>query len=179
MTALLEILAGNEKPDTGSFTWGVTITNAYLPLDNSAYFQTDMTLVEWLGQYSADTSETFLRGFPRENVIFRGGYLQAGESSIRGEKMRCMIAKMMLTNANVLLLDSPANHLDLESIQAFNNTLVAFKGIVLMNSHDHEIIQTVCNRIIELTPNGMIDKRMDFDDYITSDKIKEQLNQMY
>ena len=96
-----------------------------------------------------------------------------------GEKMRCMIAKMMLTNANVLLLDSPANHLDLESIQAFNNTLVAFKGIVLMNSHDHEIIQTVCNRIIELTPNGMIDKRMDFDDYITSDKIKEQLNQMY
>ena len=179
MTALLEILAGNEKPDTGSFTWGVTITNAYLPLDNSAYFQTDMTLVEWLGQYSADTSETFLRGFLGK-MLFSGEDIYKRVKVLSGgEKMRCMIAKMMLTNANVLLLDSPANHLDLESIQAFNNTLVAFKGIVLMNSHDHEIIQTVCNRIIELTPKGMIDKRMDFDDYITSDKIKEQLNQMY
>ena len=179
MTALLEILAGNEKPDTGSFTWGVTITNAYLPLDNSAYFQTDMTLVEWLGQYSADTSETFLRGFLGK-MLFSGEDIYKRVKVLSGgEKMRCMIAKMMLTNANVLLLDSPANHLDFESIQAFNNTLVAFKGIVLMNSHDHEIIQTVCNRIIELTPNGMIDKRMDFDDYITSDKIKEQLNQMY
>ena len=179
MTALLEILTGNEKPDTGSFTWGVTITNASLPLDNSAYFQTDMTLVEWLGQYSADTSETFLRGFLGK-MLFSGEDIYKRVKVLSGgEKMRCMIAKMMLTNANVLLLDSPANHLDLESIQAFNNTLVAFKGIVLMNSHDHEIIQTVCNRIIELTPNGMIDKRMDFDDYITSDKIKEQLNQMY
>lgn len=179
MTALLEILTGNEKPDTGSFTWGVTITNAYLPLDNSAYFQTDMTLVEWLGQYSADTSETFLRGFLGK-MLFSGEDIYKRVKVLSGgEKMRCMIAKMMLTNANVLLLDSPANHLDLESIQAINNTLVAFKGIVLMNSHDHEIIQTVCNRIIELTPNGMIDKRMDFDDYITSDKIKEQLNQMY
>ena len=179
MTALLEILTGNEKPDTGSFTWGVTITNAYLPLDNSAYFQTDMTLVEWLGQYSADTSETFLRGFLGK-MLFSGEDIYKRVKVLSGgEKMRCMIAKMMLTNANVLLLGSPANHLDLESIQAFNNTLVAFKGIVLMNSHDHEIIQTVCNRIIELTPNGMIDKRMDFDDYITSDKIKEQLNQMY
>ena len=179
MTALLEILAGNEKPDTGSFTWGVTITNAYLPLDNSAYFQTDMTLVEWLGQYSADTSETFLRGFLGKMLFYGEDIYKRVKVLSGGEKMRCMIAKMMLTNANVLLLDSPANHLDLESIQAFNNTLVAFKGIVLMNSHDHEIIQTVCNRIIELTPNGMIDKRMDFDDYITSDKIKEQLNQMY
>ena len=179
MTALLEILAGNEKPDTGSFTWGVTITNAYLPLDNSAYFQTDMTLVEWLGQYSADTSETFLRGFLGKMLFSEEDIYKRVKVLSGGEKMRCMIAKMMLTNANVLLLDSPANHLDLESIQAFNNTLVAFKGIVLMNSHDHEIIQTVCNRIIELTPNGMIDKRMDFDDYITSDKIKEQLNQMY
>ena len=179
MTALLEILNGNEKPDTGSFTWGVTITNAYLPLDNSAYFQTDMTLVEWLGQYSADTSETFLRGFLGK-MLFSGEDIYKRVKVLSGgEKMRCMIAKMMLKNANVLLLDSPANHLDLESIQAFNNTLVAFKGIVLMNSHDHEIIQTVCNRIIELTPNGMIDKRMDFDDYITNDKIKEQLNQMY
>ena len=174
MTALLEIITGNDKPDTGSYIWGVTITNAYLPLDNSAFFQTDMTLIEWLGQYSMDTSETFLRGFLGK-MLFSGEDIYKRVKVLSGgEKMRCMIARMMLTNANVLVLDSPANHLDLESIQAFNNMLVAFKGVVLMNSHDHEFIQTVCNRIIELTPDGIIDKRMDFDDYITSDTIKAQ-----
>ncbi len=179
MTALLEIITGNEKPDTGDFTWGVTITSAYLPLDNSAYFDTDMKLIDWLGQYSVDTSETFLRGFLGK-MLFSGEDIYKSVKVLSGgEKMRCMIARMMLNNANVLILDSPANHLDLESIQAFNNTLVTFKGIVLMNSHDHEFIQTVCNRMIELTPNGIIDKRMDFDDYITSDSIKEQLNQLY
>ena len=179
MTALLEIITGNEKPDTGDFTWGVTITSAYLPLDNSAFFTTDMTLIEWLGQYSADTSETFLRGFLGK-MLFSGEDIYKNVKVLSGgEKMRCMIARMMLNNANVLVLDSPANHLDLESIQAFNNTLVAFKGVVLMNSHDHEFIQTVCNRVIELTPNGMIDKRMDFDDYISNDAIKEQLQKMY
>lgn len=179
MTALLEIITGNEKPDTGDFTWGVTITSAYLPLDNSAYFDTDMKLIDWLGQYSVDTSETFLRGFLGK-MLFSGEDIYKSVKVLSGgEKMRCMIARMMLNNANVLILDSPANHLDLESIQAFNNTLVTFKGIVLMNSHDHEFIQTVCNRVIELTPNGIIDKRMDFDDYITSDSIKEQLNQLY
>ena len=179
MTALFEIITGNAKPDTGAYTWGVTVTSAYLPLDNSAYFQDDMTLVEWLGQYSADTSETFLRGFLGK-MLFSGYDIYKRVKVLSGgEKMRCMIARMMLTNANVLVLDSPVNHLDLESIQAFNNTLVTFKGIVLMSSHDHEFIQTVCNRIIELTPNGMIDKRMEFDDYITSEKIREQLASLY
>jgi ATPase subunit of ABC transporter with duplicated ATPase domains len=178
MTALLEILTGNARPDGGSFTWGVTITSAYLPLDNSAFFETDMTLVEWLGQYSTDTSETFLRGFLGK-MLFSGEEIYKRVKVLSGgEKMRCMIARMMLANANVLLLDSPANHLDLESIQAFNNTLVNFKGIILMNSHDHEFIQTVCNRVIELTPSGVIDKRMDFDDYITDERIKEQVKRM-
>lgn len=179
MTSLLEIITGNEKPDSGDFTWGVTITSAYLPLDNSAFFNTDMTLIEWLGQYSTDTSETFLRGFLGK-MLFSGEDIYKNVKVLSGgEKMRCMIARMMLNNANVLILDSPANHLDLESIQAFNNTLVAFKGVVLMNSHDHEFIQTVCNRVIELTPGGIIDKRMDFDDYISNVAIKEQLQKMY
>ena len=148
-------------------------------LDNSAFFDTEMRLIDWLGQYSADTSETFLRGFLGK-MLFSGEDIYKNVKVLSGgEKMRCMIARMMLNNANVLLLDSPANHLDLESIQAFNNTLVSFKGVVLMNSHDHEFIQTVCNRVIELTPNGIIDKRMDFDDYIVNENIKEQLDKMY
>lgn len=175
MTALLEIIAGNEKPDSGDYTWGVTITTAYLPLDNSAFFDTEMRLIDWLGQYSADTSETFLRGFLGK-MLFSGEDIYKNVKVLSGgEKMRCMIARMMLNNANVLLLDSPANHLDLESIQAFNNTLVSFKGVVLMNSHDHEFIQTVCNRVIELTPNGIIDKRMDFDDYIVNRKYQRTI----
>ena len=179
MTALLEIIAGNEKPDSGDYTWGVTITTAYLPLDNSAFFDTEMRLIDWLGQYSADTSETFLRGFLGK-MLFSGEDIYKNVKVLSGgEKMRCMIARMMLNNANVLLLDSPANHLDLESIQAFNNTLVSFKGVVLMNSHDHEFIQTVANRIIELTPNGIIDKMMEYDEYITSDHIKELRAKMY
>ena len=179
MTALFEIINGNDKPDTGDYSWGVTITTAYLPLDNSAYFDTDMRLIDWLGQFSTDTSETFLRGFLGK-MLFSGEDIYKSVKVLSGgEKMRCMIARMMLNNANVLILDSPANHLDLESIQAFNNTLVAFKGVILMNSHDHEFIQTVCNRVIELTPNGIIDKRMDFDDYIMSDSIKAQLDKMY
>lgn len=179
MTALLEIITGNDHSDTGDYSWGVTITSAYLPLDNSAFFQTDMTLIEWLGQYSTDTSETFLRGFLGK-MLFSGEDIYKKVSVLSGgEKMRCMIARMMLNNANVLVLDSPVNHLDLESIQAFNNTLISFKGVVLMNSHDHEFIQTVCNRIIELTPKGAVDKRMDFDDYITNESIKEQLDKMY
>lgn len=179
MTALLEIITDNVKPDSGSYSWGVTVTTAYLPMDNSAYFDTDMTLIEWLGQFSSDTSETFLRGFLGK-MLFSGEDIYKNVKVLSGgEKMRCMIARMMLKNANVLVLDSPANHLDLESIQAFNNMLMSFKGIVLMNSHDHEFIQTVCNRIIELTPNGTIDKRMEFDDYITSEAIREQVAKMY
>ena len=166
MTALLEVLAGEAVADEGSHAWGVTITRGYLPLDNSAYFATDLSLIEWLGQFSTDTSETFLRGFLGK-MLFSGEevYKQARVLS-GGERARCMIARLMLSRANALLLDSPANHLDLESIQAFNNTLVSFKGIVLMNSHDREFIRTVCNRVIELTPSGTVDKRGDFDDYI-------------
>ncbi len=179
MTALMEIITGNMKPDTGDYTWGVTITSAYLPLDNSAYFDVEMRLIDWLAQFSNDTSETFLRGFLGK-MLFSGEDIYKNVKVLSGgEKMRCMIAKMMLNNANVLVLDSPVNHLDLESIQAFNNTLKTFKGIVLLNSHDHEFIQTVCNRVIELTPSGIVDKRMDFDDYITNEDIKAQLATMY
>ncbi|GHV61733.1 ABC-F family ATPase [Bacteroidia bacterium] len=179
MTQLLEIITNNEKPDSGTITWGQTITTAYLPVDNTAFFQTDMTLIEWLGQYSADSSETFLRGFLGK-MLFSGEDIYKRVKVLSGgEKQRCMIARMMLNNANVLILDTPVNHLDLESIQAFNNTLITFKGVILMNSHDHEFIQTICNRIIELTPNGTVDKRIEFDDYITSEAIRGQLDKLY
>jgi len=179
MTALFEIIAGHDKPDTGSYTWGVTITSAYLQLDNSNFFTANMTLIEWLGQFSEDKSEIFLRGFLGK-MLFSGDevYKNVGVLS-GGERMRCMIARMMLTNANLIILDTPTNHLDLESIQAFNNSLVRFKGNVLMSSHDHEFIQTVCNRVIELTPNGIIDKQMEYDDYITDEKVKEQKERLY
>jgi ATPase subunit of ABC transporter with duplicated ATPase domains len=179
MTAFFEIINDKLKATTGTYKWGVTITTAYLPLDNSEFFNTDMKLVDWLAQYSPDTNESFVRGY-LGRMLFSGEeiYKKAGVLS-GGEKMRCMISRMMLKNANCLVLDSPTNHLDLESIQAFNNTLKAFKGNVLMSSHDHEFIQTVCNRIIELTPNGLIDKRMDYDDYIVNEEIAELKNKLY
>lgn len=179
MTALFEILNGHIQPTTGEFTWGQTITTAYLPLENTEFFEKDYTLLEWLGQYSSDTSEMFIRGYLGK-MLFSGEevYKKANVLS-GGEKMRCMIARMMLRNANVMILDTPTNHLDLESIQAFNNRLINFKGNILMSSHDHQFIQTVCNRIIELTPNGIMDKQMDYDDYIDSEKIKEQKDQLY
>jgi ATPase subunit of ABC transporter with duplicated ATPase domains len=157
----------------------VTITNAYLPLDNSAFFNTDLNLVDWLGQWSHDTTESFIRGYLGK-MLFSGEEIYKKASVLSGgEKMRCMIARMMLRNANVMMLDSPANHLDLESIQAFNNTLVNFKGNVLMASHDREFIETVCNRIIELTPNGIIDKQMNYDDYLTSEDIRALRDKKY
>ena len=167
MTALFQIINGEEKATEGTYEWGQTITEAYLPLDNSEYFNTDMNLVEWLSQFAADTNEVYLKGF-LGRMLFSGEEILKSASVLSGgEKMRCMISRMMLKNANVLVLDSPTNHLDLESIQAFNNTLKVFKGNVLFTSHDHEFIQTVANRVIELTPNGIIDKIMDYDDYIT------------
>lgn len=179
MTAFFEIINGKDKPDSGSFEWGQTITTAYLPLDNEAFFKKKISLIDWLGRYSDDTSEIFLRGFLGK-MLFSGEevYKMANVLS-GGEKVRCMIARMMLRNANVMVLDNPINHLDLESIQAFNNTLIKFKGNILMASHDHEFIQTVCNRIIEITPNGMIDKQMEYDDYIMNEKLKELRNEMY
>ena len=179
MTALFEIINGNMKADSGTFNWGITITHAYLPLDNSEFFNTDLNLVDWLAQFSPDTTESFVRGY-LGRMLFAGEEIYKKASVLSGgEKMRCMISRMMLKNANVMVLDSPANHLDLESIQAFNNSLKGFKGNVLMSSHDHEFIQTVCNRIIELTPNGVIDKRMDYDDYIVSEEIAELKNKLY
>jgi len=179
MTALFEIINGKIKPDTGSYEWGQTITTSYLPLDNSKFFEKDMKLVDWLGQFSEDTSEMFLRGFLGK-MLFSGDEIYKNATVLSGgEKQRCMISKMMLTNANVIVLDTPTNHLDLESIQAFNNTLSRFKGNILMASHDHEFIQTVANRIIELTPNGIIDKLMEYDDYVTDEKIQELRNSMY
>ncbi|MEG1498055.1 MAG: ATP-binding cassette domain-containing protein [Bacteroidales bacterium] len=179
MTALFEIITGNDKADSGDFTWGVTTTSSYLPLDNSAFFQTDMSLIDWLAQYSSDTTETFLRGFLGKMLFSGEDVYKRVKVLSGGEKMRCMIARMMMSTSNILILDSPVNHLDLESIQAFNNTLMGFKGVVLLHSHDHEFIQTICNRIIELTPNGIIDKEMDFDDYIVHEGIKAQLEEMY
>ena len=179
MTAFFEIINDHDKDHLGTYAWGVTITNAYLPLDNSEFFNTDLKLVDWLGQFSTDTTEAFIRGYLGK-MLFAGEEIYKRASVLSGgEKMRCMISRMMLRNANVMTLDSPANHLDLESIQAFNNTLVQFKGNVLMASHDREFIQTVCNRIIELTPRGIIDKQMDYDDYITSDDIKAIREKMY
>ena len=173
MTALFQIINGEEKAAEGTYEWGQTITEAYLPLDNSEYFNTDMNLVEWLSQFAADTNEVYLKGF-LGRMLFSGEEILKSASVLSGgEKMRCMISRMMLKNANVLVLDSPTNHLDLESIQAFNNTLKVFKGNVLFTSHDHEFIQTVANRVIELTPGGIIDKIMDYDDYITDPTVAE------
>ena len=178
MTALFEIINGNRQPDAGTFNWGVTITTAYLPLDNTEYFKSDLNLVDWLSQFG-EGNEVYFKSF-------LGRMLFSGEEVLKkvnvlsgGEKMRCMIARMQLKNANCLILDTPTNHLDLESIQAFNNNLKLYKGNVLFASHDHEFIETVANRIIELTPNGIIDKMMEYDEYIASDHIKELKAKLY
>ena len=178
MTALFEIINGNRKADAGESKWGVTITTAYLPLDNTEFFESDKNLVDWLSQYGPG-NEVAMKGY-------LGRMLFSGEEVLKkvnvlsgGEKMRCMIARMQLQNANCLILDTPTNHLDLESIQAFNNNLVAFKGNILFASHDHEFINTVANRIIELTPSGTIDKLMSYDEYIYDEAIKEQKAKMY
>lgn len=179
MTTLFEIITGKQKPDSGKFEWGQTITTSYLPLENASFFNTEENLLEWLGKYSSDTTEIYLRGFLGK-MLFSGdeAYKKANVLS-GGEKMRCMIARMMMVNANVLILDTPTNHLDLESIQAFNNTLMNFKGNILFSSHDHEFIETVATRVIELTPNGIIDKEMEYDEYISDEKISELRNSMY
>ena len=179
MTALFEIINGNRKPDAGTYEWGQTITHAYLPLDNSDFFNTDFNLVDWLAQFSDDSSEIYLKGFLGKMLFSGEDVLKKASVLSGGEKMRCMIARMMMRDANTLVLDSPTNHLDLESIQAFNNTLQSFKGNVLMASHDHEFIQTVCNRIIELTPGGIIDKLTEYDDYITDPRVAEARERLY
>ena len=178
MTALFEIINGNREPEEGTFSWGITITTAYLPLDNTKFFDSDKNLVDWLSQYG-EGNEVYFKSF-------LGRMLFSGEEVLKkvnvlsgGEKMRCMIARMQLTGANCLILDTPTNHLDLESIQAFNNNLKLFKGNILFSSHDHEFIETVANRIIELTPNGIIDKMMEYDEYISREPIKELKTRLY
>lgn len=178
MTALFEIINGNREADAGTYKWGVTITTAYLPLDNTEFFTSKLNLVDWLSQFG-----------PGNEVVMKsylGRMLFSGEDVLKevnvlsgGEKMRCMIARMQLKNANCLILDTPTNHLDLESIQSFNNNLIGFKGNILFSSHDHEFIETVADRIIELTPSGIIDKLMQYDDYIYDAVIKEQKEKMY
>ena len=178
MTALFEIINGNREAAAGTFKWGVTITTAYLPLDNTEFFKSDKNLVDWLSQYGPG-NEVVMKGFLGRMLFSGEDVLKKVNVLSGGERMRCMIARMQLKNANCLILDTPTNHLDLESIQAFNNNLVGFKGNILFSSHDHEFIQTVANRIIELTPNGTIDKLVDYDDYIYSEDIKALKAQMY
>jgi len=178
MTTLFEIINGNRESDAGTYKWGVTITTAYLPLDNTSFFQSEMNLVDWLSQWGPGnevTMKSFLGRmlFKEEDVLKHVNVLSGGE------KMRCMIARMQLKNANCLILDTPTNHLDLESIQAFNNNLIQFKGNILFASHDHEFINTVADRIIELTPKGTIDKLMSYDDYIYDEQIKAKKEELY
>ena len=178
MTALFEIINGNREAQAGTYKWGITITTAYLPLDNTEFFRSDMNLVDWLSQYGPG-NEVAMKGY-LGRMLFKQEEVEKKVNVLSGgEKMRCMRARMQLKNANCLILDTPTNHLDLESIQAFNNNLVTFKGNILFSSHDHEFIQTVADRIIELTPRGTIDKLMQYDDYIYDEQIKEQKAKMY
>ena len=178
MTALFEIINGNRQANAGKFSWGVTITTAYLPVDNTSFFENDLNLVDWLSQFG-EGNEVYMKSFLGRMLFSGEEVLKKANVLSGGEKMRCMIARMQLRNANCLILDTPTNHLDLESIQAFNNNLKLYKGNVLFASHDHEFIQTVANRIIELTPNGIIDKMMEYDEYISSEHIKEMRERMY
>jgi len=179
VSALFDILVGDDKADSGVVEWGTTINYAYLPLNNAPWFESQLSIVDWLAQFSSDTSELYLRGYLGK-MLFSGEEIYKKVSVLSGgEKVRCMVAKMMIQQPNTLVLDSPTNHLDLESIQAFNNSLINFKGNVLMSSHDHEFVNTVANRIIELTPNGMVDRYMEYDDYITDEVVARRLEALW
>jgi len=179
MTALFEIINGNQKQDAGEYEWGVTVTTGYLPLDNTKFFQNDYNLFDWLAQYTDNTEEAFIRGFLGKMLFSGDDILKKAKVCSGGEKVRCMLSRMMMRGANVLTLDSPTNHLDLESIQAFNNGLVAYKGVVLMASHDHEFINSVVDRVIEITPKGIIDKMMPYDEYISDPKVLALREELY
>ena len=183
VTNLFEIINGNLKSNSGKFEWGTTITKAYLPLENSEFFQNNLTLLDWLRQFVppnvTDADEPFLRGFLGK-MLFSGDDIMKKTSVLSGgEKVRCMISKMMLQNPNVVVLDQPTNHLDLESIQSFNEGCITFPGVVLLTSHDHTFMQTVANRVIELTPNGIIDRLMTFDEYMEDERVKKLREEMY
>ena len=179
-TMLFKILMGEEEPDEGSFKWGVTTTQAYLPSDNSSYFDgVELNLVDWLRQYSKDPDETFVRGF-LGRMLFSGEESQKQANVLSGgERVRCMLSRMMLSGANVLLLDEPTNHLDLESITALNNGLIAFKGTALFASHDHEFVQTIANRIIDITPDGVVDRVTTYDDFLANETVQQQIAEKY
>ncbi len=180
-TAFYEIINGNMKPDSGSFDWGITTIQSYLPADNHEFFENDLTLVDWLRQWATteeERDEVYIRGFLGKMIFSGEEALKTGRVLSGGEKVRCMLSRMMMLRANVLMLDEPTNHLDLESITAFNNSLKNFKGSVLFTTHDHEFAQTVANRVLEITPNGAIDRYMTFDDYLDDEKIKEQRKKM-
>ena len=181
-TAFYQILNGKEKPDAGTFSWGITTTQSYLPLDNSEFFENDLTLVDWLRQWAKteeEREEVYIRGFLGKMIFSGEEALKKSNVLSGGEKVRCMLSRMMMMRANVLMLDEPTNHLDLESITAFNNSLKNFKGTILFTTHDHEFAQTVANRVVELTPNGVIDRYTTFDEYMQDAKIKELRNKMY
>ena len=179
ISALFDIINEVKKPEDGEFFWGQTTSHTYLPRDNSSYFANDYNITEWLKQYSKEQDDAYVRGF-------LGRMLFSGDESLKkvkvlsgGEKVRCMLSKLMLSGANVLVLDDPTNHLDLEAIQSLNEALIHFPGVVLFTSHDHEFIQSVANRIVEITPNGVIDRMMPFDDYISDEVITEQRKELY
>lgn len=179
MTALFKILSNEMNADKGTFEWGVTVTNGYLPMDNTEYFQKDISLIDWISQYTDNSDLSFMRGFLGK-MLFSGEEIEKNSKVLSGgEKMRCMISRLMMGMPNVIMLDNPTNHLDLESIQAFNNGLINYPGIVLMASHDHEFIQTVCNRVIEIGPNGTIDKLTEYDDFITDEPLREKRDALY
>ncbi|MFI3328447.1 MAG: ATP-binding cassette domain-containing protein [Rikenellaceae bacterium] len=179
VTALFEILSGNDTADSGEYKWGVTITPSYLPLNNHSFFEKKMSIIDWLAQYSEDTLELTLRGYLGKMLFAREDVFKQVDVLSGGEKIRCMISKMMVEEPNALILDSPTNHLDMESIQAFNNGLINYKGIVLMTSHDREFINTVSDRIIEIGPNGIVDKMTTYDEYLDNDQVKEALAKIY
>jgi ATPase subunit of ABC transporter with duplicated ATPase domains len=179
ITAFFEIIAGEDTAETGDVEWGSTITTAYLPNENSSYFQSDDNLIDWLRQYSRDKDETYVRGFLGKMLFSGEEVLKKCNVLSGGEKVRCMISRMMLNGANCLIMDEPTNHLDLESITAFNNAMKDWKHVALFTSHDHEFVETVANRIIEITPSGVIDKRMSYDEYLADKQIKVQREEMY
>ena len=181
-TAFYEIINGKQKPLSGSYDWGITTTQSYLPLDNSEYFENDLTLVDWLRQWAKtdeEREEVYIRGFLGKMIFSGEEALKTSRVLSGGEKVRCMLSRMMMMRANVLMLDEPTNHLDLESITAFNNSLKNFKGTVLFTTHDHEFAQTVANRVVELTPSGALDRYLSFDEFMSDKKIREQRDKMY
>jgi ATPase subunit of ABC transporter with duplicated ATPase domains len=179
MTTFFNILNGLDTPDSGEYRWGSTITRSYLPNENSKFFESEENLIDWLRQFSTDKGETYIRGFLGK-MLFSGEEVMKKCSVLSGgEKVRCMVSRMMLTNSNCLILDEPTNHLDLESITAINEALIDWKHVALFTSHDHAFMQSVANRIVEITPNGVIDKRMSYDEYIADENIKAVRESMY